>query len=233
MQALILAAGQGKRLAPLTDTMPKVMVPIAGQPLVERISRQLVANGLIDQVIVVGYMKQMVMDHLGDGSAWGARITYVAQDKPMGTGHAVRLAGDKLSGDFLMVFGDSLLETEMMARMLAAPTVGAIGCMEVDNPSRYGILSLNEQGHVVEVVEKPQGTPPSNLAMMSMYKFPHAIIEALRDIALSPRGEYEINDGVFKLIAAGVPFSPVVISGMDVGTMADWERANQLVKAVA
>ena len=233
MQAVILAAGRGKRLAPLTDNQPKVMVPIAGQPLIERISRQLVANGITQQVIVVGYMKEMVMDHMGDGSAWGASITYVDQGEPMGTGQAVRVGAEKVDGDFLMIFGDSLIETEMMTRVLKTTTAGAVACTEVDEPSRYGILSLDAQGCVTGLVEKPQGVPPSNLAVLAMYKFPAAIKPALQNIQLSPRGEYEINDAVLKLVADGVKFTAVTITGMDIGTMADWEHANQVVKRVA
>ncbi|MGE3770934.1 MAG: sugar phosphate nucleotidyltransferase [Bdellovibrionales bacterium] len=233
MQGMILAAGRGKRLAPLTDNQPKVMVPIAGQPLVERISRQLVANGVAEQVVVVGYMKDMVMNHLGDGSAWGAKITYVDQGEPKGTGQAIRLGAEKLTDDFLMVYGDSLIETEMMARVLKASTPGAVGCAEVDDPSRYGILSLDDRGCVTGLVEKPQSNPPSNLAVLAMYKLPLAIRDALANIPLSPRGEYEINDGVLKLIAEGTAFTAVTIQGMDIATMADWERANEVVKRVA
>lgn len=230
---MILAAGQGKRLAPLTDTMPKVMVPIAGQPLVERISRQLVANGLTDQIIVIGYMKDMLTNHLGDGSAWGAKITYVEQTELGGTGHAVRTASSQISGDFVMVFGDSLLESDMVERVCKAATPGAIGCARVDEPSRYGILSVDDAMQVKALVEKPKD-PPSNLAIMGVYKLPFAIVEALQGIGYSERGEIELPDAVRILIANGVAFTAVDITGvMDVGTMADYERANQIVKAVA
>jgi glucose-1-phosphate thymidylyltransferase len=233
MQAVILAAGRGKRLAPLTDNQPKVMVPVAGQPLVERLSRQLVANGLRDQIIVVGYMKDMVMSHLGNGSAWGANITYVTQDDPKGTGHAVRMAAPHITGDFCMVFGDSLLESDMIADVLQAPTVGAIGCAQVDDPSRFGILSIDAKHQVTGIVEKPIN-PPSNLAMMAIYKFPYAMAAAVNDIKVSERGEIELPDAVRTLIAQGVPFTAVDITGvMDIGTMADWEHANQVVKRVA
>lgn len=233
MQAVILAAGQGKRLAPLTDTMPKVMVPIAGQPLVERLSRQLVANGLTDQIIVVGYMKEMVMNHLGDGSAWGARITYVEQTELGGTGHAVRTAAHLITGNFIMVFGDSLLETDMIAKVKNTPIKGALGCAQVDEPSRYGILSVDSAMLVTALVEKPKD-PPSNLAIMGLYKMPYAILGPIQSIGYSERGEIELPDAVRILIAEGVKFKAVDITGvMDVGTMADWERANEVVKAVA
>lgn len=233
MQAVILAAGQGKRLAPLTDTMPKVMVPIAGQPLVERISRQLVANGLTDQIIVVGYMKEMVMNHLGDGSHWGAHITYVVQEELGGTGHALRAAAPHLKGDFMLVFGDSLIETAMIGRVLHAPTVAALGCAQVAEPSRYGIVSVDAQMRVTAIVEKPKD-PPSNLAVMAMYKLPQAILPALQGIGYSERGEIELPDAVRILINEGVPFTAVDITGViDVGTLADYERANTTVQAVA
>jgi len=233
MQAVILAAGRGKRLAPLTDTQPKVMVPVAGQPLVERISRQLASNGLRDQIIVVGYMKEMVMEHLGNGHAWGANITYVVQEEPLGTAHALRMAEPFIKGDFLMIFGDSLIETSMVAHVLVAPTPGAIGCAQVDEPSRFGILSLENGNRVTGLIEKPKD-PPSNLAIMAMYKFPHSIMDMLGNVGVSERGEIELPDAVRMLIAQGVAFTAVDITGvMDIGTMADWERANQVVKRVA
>lgn len=233
MQTLILAAGRGTRLAPLTDSMPKVMVQVAGQPLIERIVRQCVQNGLTELGIVVGYFKETVIQHLGDGSAFGARITYIEQTELGGTGHAIRTAAPWLRDDFMLIFGDSLIEASMIARVKAAPTVGAIGVARVADPTRYGIVSLDERGMVTALVEKP-ANPPSNLAIMAMYKMPHAILAALQGVGKSVRGEIETPDAVRVLIENGVPFSAIDITGvLDVGTLPDLELANKTVQAVA
>lgn len=233
MKTVILAAGRGTRLAPLTDTMPKVMVEVGGQPLIERIVRQCVANGLTDILLVVGYHQETVRACIGDGSHLGASVTYVEQTELGGTGHAVRTAAPYIDSDFMLIFGDSLVEADMIGRVYKAPTIGAVGVAQVDEPSRYGIITLDAHGCVDSIIEKP-ADPPSNLAVMAMYKMPYALLEALQGIGESERGEIEVPDAVRILIREEVPFTAVDITGvMDIANIHDLQRANELKKAVA
>ena len=233
MQTVILAAGRGVRLAPVTDTIPKAMVTVAGQPLIERIVRQCVAVGQRDLIIVVGYMGNTVRAHLGNGSAFGADIQYVEQGELGGTGHAARAAAHLITGDFLLIFGDSLLpDGRTIAAVRDTPTPGAVGVAEVDNPSRYGIVSLSDAGLVTSIIEKPV-YPPTNLAVMALYKLPLAILDALLGVGRSSRGEIELPDAVRILLADGVAFTPVTIAGvMDIGTPPDLIEANRITAPV-
>ena len=232
MQTLILAAGRGTRLAPLTDTIPKVMAEVAGQPLIERIVRQSVSVGLTDLIIVVGYKQETIRNHLGDGSAYGAKITYVEQTELGGTGHAVSTAAPHLIGDFMFLFGDSLVEAGMIARTRDVLTPGAVGVARVAEPSRYGIVELDNAGCVASIIEKPV-EPPTNLAVMAMYKMPFALIDALRGVGKSVRGEIELPDAVRTLIERGVKFSAVDITGvMDIANLDDLATANRISNPV-
>ena len=228
MQTLILAAGRGTRLAPLTDTMPKVMVKVAGQPLIERLVRQCVATGLAELFIVVGYHGETVRAHLGDGSAFGASIIYIEQGELGGTGHAVRAAEPFITDDFMMIFGDTLLpDGTAIGRARDVTTPAAVGVSQVDEPSRYGIVTLDQNHCVESIIEKP-ADPPSNLAVMAMYKLPLAVFDALKGIGKSSRGEVELPDAVRILIGQGVAFTAVDITGVrDVGTLGDLEAANR------
>lgn len=233
MKTVILAAGRGTRLSPLTDSMPKVMVEVGGQPLIERIIRQCVSVGLRDIILVVSYFQETVRNCIGDGSHLGATVTYVDQKEINGTGHAVRAAASLLSDGFMLIFGDSLVEADMIARVHNAPTAGAVGVAKVDEPSRFGIVTLDSAGCVDSIIEKP-ANPPSNLAVLAMYKMPYALLETLNGVGRSERGEIEIPDAVRILIDEGVKFTAVDITGvMDIANVDDLARANALKLAVA
>ena len=209
------------------------MVTVAGQPLIERIICQCVAAGQRDLIVVVGYMGDTVRAHLGDGTAFGATIQYVEQGELGGTGHAVRAAASLIADDFLLIFGDTLLpDGSIIAAVRETPTAGAVGVSLVDNPSRYGIVSLNDQGLVTSIIEKPID-PPTNLAVMAMYKLPLAVLDALKGVSRSMRGEIELPDAVRILLANQVAFTPVTIAGvMDIGTPADLAEANRITAPV-
>lgn len=232
MQTLILAAGRGTRLAPLTDSIPKVMAEVCGQPLIERIVRQCVSVGLTELIIVVGYRQELIRQHLGDGSAFGAQITYVEQLELGGTGHAVSIAAPLLKDDFMFLFGDSLVEAGMIARTRGTMTPGAVGVARVAEPSRYGIVELDAAGCVSSIIEKPTN-PPTNLAVMAMYKMPFALLEALKGVGKSSRGEIELPDAVRSLIESGIKFSAVEINGvMDIANLDDLALANRIGEPV-
>ena len=110
MKAVILAAGEGMRLRPLTVSEPKVMIPVANRPILEYVVEALVGNDIEDIVIVVGYRKERIMSHFEDGKKFGAKIEYVVQEKQLGNAHALACAKDRLSEDFVVLPGDNIVD---------------------------------------------------------------------------------------------------------------------------
>ncbi len=205
MQAVVLAAGQGKRLRPLTNDIPKVMLKINGKPLLQIILEQLKSVGISDIVVVVHYKKDTITDYFGDGEKFGLKITYVEQKEMKGTGDAVLQAEQFISEDkFICIAGDSLFETDLLQRIIDNPAVGVMTCKEVADGRQFGVLEMDGD-NIKRIIEKSDN-PPSNLANFSVYKFPKRIFEVLHKIPLSPRGEYEVTDAIQLLIDEGVEF---------------------------
>ena len=124
-QAVILAAGEGQRLRPFTVNRPKAMLSLAGRPLLDHVVAALVAGGIRDIVIVVGYRKEPILDYLGSGERYGAHITYITQEKQLGTAQALKLVEAAVGDDFLVLPGDNLIESGTLSDIsaAAAPTV--------------------------------------------------------------------------------------------------------------
>src|SRR5512137_1170778 len=190
MQAIILAAGEGSRMRPLTASRPKVMLPVAGRPFLEHIILRARAAGADRIVLVVGYCSDAVRSYFGDGSSLGLKIEYALQDKQLGTGHALMAARDLADDSFLVLNGD-VLPDEPSLRSLAS-RLPAVSAIRVEDPRRYGVFS-SHQGRLTLVVEK-SNSPPSNLANAGIYHFGAGIFDALRAMPLSERGEYELTD---------------------------------------
>ena len=199
MKALILAAGLGTRMRPLTSNMPKPLIPVAGKPFLEHTIINLRDQGVKDIYILLGWLQQKVHDHFGDGSKLGVRIHYVRQEKQLGTAHAVSMAEKELEdGDFLCINGDVLVTSEIMSTVMKQykKTKGSIMSLyQVSDPSNFGIVCTDNKGVVTEIVEKPKH-PTSSLINAGVYVFTPTIFQAIRDTPLSSRGEYEITDSL-------------------------------------
>jgi UDP-N-acetylglucosamine diphosphorylase/glucosamine-1-phosphate N-acetyltransferase len=194
MQTVILAAGQGTRMRPLTDSVPKPMLPVGSRPLVAHTADAAVDAGASELIIVVGYEADAVREFFG-AEYRGVPITFAEQDKQRGTADAVRAARPYLDGPFAVLNGDNLYEPADIETLFdTAPGIAAI---RVDEPSNYGVLSTDGT-QVTEVVEKP-ANPPSNLANAGAYAFP-AEAKAWLDVDESDRGEYELTDVVSRTI---------------------------------
>jgi mannose-1-phosphate guanylyltransferase len=158
MQALILAGGEGTRLRPLTSTIPKPVVPLVDRPHMAWMLEWLGSHGVDDVILGCGHMASGVRNVLGDGSAFGMRIRYVEEPEPLGTGGALKFAEDLLDERFLMLNGDVLSDMDLTAQIAQHERAGAAGTLAlvgVEDPSRYGLVRLTDEGAVTEFVEKP------------------------------------------------------------------------------
>ncbi|MFB6080810.1 MAG: bifunctional sugar-1-phosphate nucleotidylyltransferase/acetyltransferase [Haloferacaceae archaeon] len=193
MQTVVLAAGRGTRMRPLTDRRPKPMLPVGDRPLVGHAAAAAVEAGATDLVVVVGYEGAAVRDHFGDEVA-GVPVTYAEQSDQRGTADAVRAARPHLDdGPFAVLNGDALCDPDSLSALYdAGPAVGAY---RVDTPEEYGVLDTADRGGTTVatgVTEKP-ADPPSNLINAGAYVFPAAATRWL-DVAESERGERELTD---------------------------------------
>lgn len=242
MKALILAGGAGTRLRPITHTSAKQLVPVANKPILFYGIEAMVSAGITDIGVIVGDTRAEVMAALGDGSQWGAHITFIPQDQPLGLAHCVLIASDFLGDDdFVMYLGDNLLEQDLAAfvrafesaRASSNPPTAQILLKQVPDPHRFGIAVLDAEGHVVHLVEKP-ADPPTDLALVGVYLFDKTINEAVRSIQPSPRGELEITDAIQWLVDQGRLVRCELLTGwwIDTGKLTPLLEANRLLLEV-
>jgi UDP-N-acetylglucosamine diphosphorylase/glucosamine-1-phosphate N-acetyltransferase len=179
VKAVILAAGEGKRLRPFTMSRPKGMIAVGNRPILEYIVEALVQNGVKKIIMVVGYRRDTIMLHFQDGKKFGASIEYVVQEKPLGTAHALALAGPKLDGeDFLIVAGDNLIDAQLITDLLAKKNGLSMVVAESESPSKYGVVKM-EGDRIVDLVEKPE-IQIGNIINTGIYYFPHKMLELFK-----------------------------------------------------
>lgn len=233
MKAIILAAGQGTRLRPVTLTMPKPLVPVANKSLIAYAIDVLKNAGLTDIGIVVNSLESAIPSQLGDGSGLGVKLEYIVQAEQLGLAHAVSLCKDFVgNAPFCLFLGDNIFQDKMESLLKDFPNTNvaaAIALGEVSDPTRYGIAELNN-GSISRVVEKPK-EPQSNLAIAGVYLFRPVVFDAISKIKPSWRNELEITDAIQKLIDEGHAVSPYILSGwwIDAGKPDAIIQANQLV----
>jgi bifunctional UDP-N-acetylglucosamine pyrophosphorylase/glucosamine-1-phosphate N-acetyltransferase len=223
MQTVILAAGEGTRMRPLTETVPKPMLPVADRPLCAHTADVAVEAGASELVFVVGYEADAVRSFFGD-TYRDVPVSFAVQQAQRGTADAVRAAREHLEGPFAVLNGDNLYDPAGIDALFeAAPAIAAI---EVEDPRNYGVLSTTASGdRVTGIVEKPD-EPPSTLANAGAYAFPEDALGWL-DVGESARGEYEITDVVSETIGS-VDVAPVALSRwLDVGRPWELLAANE------
>ena len=232
MQAVVLAAGQGTRLQPLTDDKPKGLVEVAGEPILTHCFDQLLELGADELVVVVGYMKEKIIDHYGDEYD-GVPITYTHQRDQDGLAHALLTAEEHVEDDFMLILGDNVFEAnleDVVRRQRENRTDATFLVEEVpyEEASRYGVCDTNDYGEITEVVEKPDD-PPTNLVMTGFYTFSPAIFHACHLVQPSDRGEYELSDAVDLLIQSGRTIDAIGLDGwrIDVGYPEDRDEAEK------
>jgi NDP-sugar pyrophosphorylase family protein len=226
VQAVILAAGRGTRLSPVTDDRSKAMVPVLGRPLVDRVVETLVLNGLREMVMVVGPEDGEIRDHFSTGTALDLDVQFVVQEERKGMAHALGLAAPLIDGAFVLSACDSLKPEEHVGALLAAAARadGALSLMEVPLERVSTAAPVEMDGDVIRrIVEKPAPEDaPSNIVSLPLYALPHRILDLLSRHGPSARGEYEVQDAIQALIDEGLKIVGVATrSRLQVSTPAD------------
>ncbi|GBF36467.1 bifunctional sugar-1-phosphate nucleotidylyltransferase/acetyltransferase [Methanofervidicoccus abyssi] len=191
MDAVILCAGKGTRLLPLTENRPKPMLPVGGKPILEYIIEKV--ENLVDNIyLVVKYKKDVIIDYFRDHP----KVKFVEQGDIDGTGYALLSARNFLGDEFLVINGDIVFEDRLKEILLHE---NAMGLVEVENPKEFGVVVLDRESNIVEIEEKPEN-PKSNLINGGIYKFQSDILDILEDLEPSERGEVELTDAIKELI---------------------------------
>ena len=210
MQAVILAAGKGTRLHPITQHRPKAMLPILGKPIVERILDQIAPNGIDDFILVIGPEDEGLLRHSQErAGTWGS-IRFAFQEERLGSAQALSRAAALIKEDFILSACDNLTSKEHIGRMLEAwesgGRQGALLSIMAADPQRISQLGIVEMEgrRVKHIVEKPRpDQAPSNIASLPLYCFSTRILDLLPKVPLSARGEYELPSAIQLLIDEG------------------------------
>ncbi|WP_266081616.1 UTP--glucose-1-phosphate uridylyltransferase AglF [Haladaptatus caseinilyticus] len=232
MKAVVLAAGKGTRLRPLTNDKPKGLVEVNGKPIVTHCFEQLAELGADEFVVVVGYRKEDIISHYDDEFE-GIPITYAHQREQKGLAHALLTVEELINDDFMLMLGDNIFQAnleDVVRRQQEDRADAAFLTEEVpyEDASRFGVCATNSYGEITDVVEKPED-PPSNLVMTGFYTFTPAIFHACHLVQPSNRGEYEISEAIDLLIQSGRTIDAIRMDGwrIDVGYPEDRDEAEQ------
>jgi UDP-N-acetylglucosamine diphosphorylase/glucosamine-1-phosphate N-acetyltransferase len=236
MKAVVLAAGEGVRLQPVTATRPKHLIKLGGKPILEYCLDALKASGLTEVIIVTHYMGDAIRGFFGDGERMGLKLVYVEQAEMLGTGNAVSVVEPYIDDDFVLVYGDLLFAPEAVADVVnlfeaeAEKPAAVMAVVPVEKPESYGIVEITGGQKVKSIVEKPaSGDAPSNLANAGIYVFSKGIFDKLRQTKASVRGEWELTDALSLLMEEGKTVLAAEISEddwIDIGRPWDLLEAN-------
>ncbi len=216
MKIIVPMAGRGSRLRPHTLTVPKPLIPVAGKPIVHRLVSDIakVLGEEIDEVAFIlgdpAFFGDDVVESLKElAQSLGAKASIYRQDQPLGTGHAIMAAKESLSGPAVIAYADTLIRADFD---LDKSADSVIWVKQVDQPEAYGVVKLNENGNIVELVEKP-ATFVSDLAVIGIYYFKDVAIlkkelQYVLDNNIVHGGEYQINDGIKRMMEKGMKFAP-------------------------
>ena len=230
MKAIILAAGEGLRCRPLTLTRSKVMLPVANKPLLEHIIKAVTENGIKEIILVVGYKKERIMDYFGDGLGFGAKIEYVFQEAQLGTAHAIKQCEKYIDGDFLVLNGDNLVDSNTIADLLSGKK-GQVTLLAVEREQTigYGVV-ISENGKVIKIHEKPKEVV-SHLVNAGGYIFSPVLFDEIDRTSLSTSGEYAITDTIQQMIEKGNDINMVKSKSMWMDAVHSWDflKANAVI----
>jgi len=227
MKAVVLVAGKGTRMEPLTSGCSKVMLQVANKPILEHILNSAIEAGIEGFVFITGYLEEQIKEYFGNGSKWGVSIEYVQQKEQLGTANAIGCAKGYVDGAFLVLNGDMLIGQEDLKALISRIEEAVICVKEVENPSDFGVLETDDS-RVVRIIEKPKN-PPTNLANAGIYLFRQSIFDFIDRTRASVRNEFEITDSIQMLIDSGaaVGYSPLEGRWIDIGYPWDLLKANE------
>jgi UDP-N-acetylglucosamine diphosphorylase/glucosamine-1-phosphate N-acetyltransferase len=229
LKAVILAAGEGQRMRPLTSNRPKVMLPIANRPILEHLVSEVKAAGITEFIFIVGYCDEQVRSYFGRGEKWGIKIAYSEQRKQLGTADAIRMVEGMVEENFLAINGDVIVNRQDIRKLMKS-THNTMGVIEVKDPRGLGIVELSGR-KVVSIYEKSE-RPPTLWANAGLYLFTPEVFNAAARTEKSPRGEYEITDTLEILMKskAGLYYQKLK-SWLDLSYPWDLLKANEAMLA--
>lgn len=227
MKAVVLAAGLGKRMKPLTKKVPKALVELNGKPLLEHVLLSLKKAGVKETVIVVGFKGEMIREKFGKNFK-GMKLKYAEQKIQMGTGHAVLQAKGLVKGRFLVGSADVIVSPALWKRLWDKKGFNAVVALrEEKRPESFGVAIVKGK-RIVKIVEKPKKDIGSNLVNAGVYSFSQKIFPVLEETKRGPRGEFELTDSINALASKGKA-GFVVYKGkcLDIGNLRDLRKARK------
>jgi len=234
MKGILLHAGHGTRLRPLTHTGPKQLLPIANKPMSQYCIESMKEAGVNEIAIIIGGVgANKVREYYDNGEKFGVKIVYIEQDSPKGIAHAIGLCQDFIGDDkFLVFLGDNIIHKNIhkfSTEFLNSDVDASILLCEVDNPSRFGIADM-KNGKITKIMEKPKN-PPTNFAVTGIYFLTPKIFEIIENLKPSWRNELEITDALQILLSMNNNISYYIITDYwkDTGTPEDIIDANKTV----
>ena len=204
MKAVILAAGEGRRLRPFTETLPKVMLPVANKPVLEYVVDAVKKSGINEIVMVVGYKKEVIMEYFKNYK--GAEITYVVQDKQLGTAHALLQAKKQITDSFIVLSGDNIIDQKSILKLIKDQSKYSILIKEHPHPSKYGVVFV-EKTKLKEIVEKPK-EDVGKFISTGIYKLPKSIFRIIEELA--SQGVYDLSSVVQSIVDQGETINTII-----------------------
>jgi len=214
MRAVIPVAGFGSRLRPHTHSLPKVLLNVAGKPILAHILDELVAQKIDNVTIITGYKGDMIEEYVN--SHYNFNSTFVEQTELLGLGHAIWTASPTFDDEPLMiVLGDTIFDADLS--LASKSGVNSIGVKHVDDPRRFGVVLLDDDKNIIELIEKPQ-TPVSNLAIVGIYYIQNGTLlktalDSLIENEIKTNNEYQLTDALQLMLESGEPFTSFPVEG--------------------
>ena len=197
MKAIILAAGEGKRLRPFTETMPKVMLPVANRPVLEYVVDAVKNSGISDIIMVVGYKKEVIMEYFKDYK--GVKITYVVQEKQLGTAHALLQVKKHLKNTFIVLSGDNIIDQKSISKLIHDKSEHSLLIKEHSHPSKYGVVFV-EENKLKKIIEKPK-EETGKFISTGIYKLPNTVFNDVEK--LTSKGVYALSSVAQSIVDGG------------------------------
>ena len=225
MQAVIMAGGYGTRLKPLTNELPKPMVPIIDKPIINYIINTLKKYGITDIIVTLGYKPERIIDYLGDGSDLGVKVRYSVENIPLGTAGGVKKISDMIDGTFVVISGDALTNIEldsMMSHHMSHGKLMTMAVKEMDDVTGFGVVKCDEDGAVTSFIEKPKHSL-DKLVNTGIYILEKKVLNYI------PEGKYDFARDLFPAMMDNLSAYRMKGYWSDIGTLSSYYLTNNYV----